>query len=255
MEEKKSRKWIKKLVFSAIGVIVFIVVLILIYRALGWHRFSKDELQEYLSSKGAWALFFYFLLSFLQVSFIPLPSTVTILAGNYLFGTWQAFLVSYFAMLLGSLVAFLMGRWIGRPFVNWVVGDPGTVDNYLKKLKGKEKVTLFFMFLFPFFPDDVLCSVAGILPLSWWAFLLMQILTRATSIGATLFFMSGEIIPYHGWGLVVLISVSILGILAFVICFRHAEVLEKAFFSLFGKKDKIKSNQPGKTIQSQERPD
>ena len=40
----------------------------------------------------------------------------------------------------------ILGRKIGRPFVNWIVGDKETVDYYLKKLKGKETIILFFMF-------------------------------------------------------------------------------------------------------------
>ena len=79
------------------------------------------------------------------------------------------------------------------------------------------------MFLFPFFPDDLLCSIAGILPITFIGFMVMQIITRITSIGATLLFMSGEIIPYHGWGIPVLIIIGILAIIAFVISYKNAD--------------------------------
>ena len=98
-----------------------------------------------------------------------------------------------------------------------------SVEKYLKTLHGKENVVLFFMFLFPFFPDDLLCSIAGILPITFIGFMIMQIVTRITSIGATLLFMSGEIIPYHGWGIPVLIIIGILAIIAFVISYKNAD--------------------------------
>ena len=122
-------------------------------------------------------------------------------------------------MILGAILAFYLGRVFGRPFVNWVVGDKETVERYLKKIKNKEFVVFFFMFLLPLFPDDTLCSVAGITKLRWRDFLLIQIITRPTSILGTLFFMSGEVIPYHGWGLVVLAVVCILSIVAFILSF------------------------------------
>ena len=101
------------------------------------------------------------------------------------------------------------------------------MDEWLAKLKGRENVLLFFMFLLPFFPDDILCSVAGILPIGWIGFLIMQIITRLTSVGATLLLMSGEIIPWHGWGLVVLALIAVLAIAAFIISYRNAERINR----------------------------
>ena len=169
------------------------------------------------------------------VTFIPIPSTVTILAGNYLFGPGLSFLYSYIGIIIGSVLAFFLGRLIGRPFVNWVIGDVTAVDEYLKRMKNKEKVVLFFMFLLPLFPDDAICALAGILPISFLSFLFMQIVTRATSIGGTLLFMSGEVIPYNGWGLAVIIVVCVLAIIAFIYSFKNAEKINDLFYKLIDK--------------------
>ena len=66
------------------------------------------------------------------------------------------------------------------------------------------------MFFCPFFPDDLLCTVAGLVKISRLEFLFMQLITRTTSIGSTLLFMSGEVIPYEGFGLVIIIVGAIL---------------------------------------------
>lgn len=184
---------------------------------------DRETVQTIVAENGAYAPFIFILISFLQVTFVPIPGSVTIIAGSYLFGFWESLLYSYIGMMLGSIFAFYLGRVIGRPFVNWIVGDSKTVDKYLERLKGKETVLLFFMFLFPFFPDDLLCSVAGITPLSWFKFIIMQIITRFTSIIGTLIFMSGEIIPYNGWGITLLIILGILAIIAFIISYKHAD--------------------------------
>ncbi|MBR6727214.1 MAG: hypothetical protein IKM08_03395 [Clostridia bacterium] len=51
----------------------------------------------------------------------------------------------------------------------------------------------------------------------------MQLITRATSIGATLLFLSGEVIPFSGWGIPVLCAVGLLGLAAFLLCMRYTD--------------------------------
>lgn len=237
MEKKKVdwKKIILKLLFSGLIIVAIVVGFYFLFKSLGWTSITREELQEKLISTGIWAPLVFILASFLQVTFIPIPSTVTILAGNYLFGPGLSFLYSYIGIIIGSVLAFFLGRLIGRPFVNWVIGDVTAVDEYLKRMKNKEKVVLFFMFLLPLFPDDAICALAGILPISFLSFLFMQIVTRATSIGGTLLFMSGEVIPYNGWGLAVIIVVCVLAIIAFIYSFKNAEKINDFFYKLIDK--------------------
>lgn len=228
----ENKKVILRLLLSALAIVGIIVAAYSIFKRLGWTDLTKEQLQEFIASTGAIAPLVFIAVSFAQVTLIPIPGAVTILAGDYLFGFWRSFLYSYIGMLGGSVLAFALGRIIGRPYVNWVAGGKEKADEWIKKLKGRETVFLFFAFLLPLFPDDMLCSVAGVLPVSWATFMIMQVITRATSIGGTLVFMSGEIIPYHGWGLVVLGVLAVLAIAAFIISLKYADELN-AFFSDF----------------------
>lgn len=69
-------------------------------------------------------------------------------------------------------------------------------------------------------------------------FLIMQIATRATSILAIILFMSGNFIPYSGWGIPVLALVGILAIIAFLISYKYSDKIEAFFINKFSKKDK-----------------
>lgn len=236
--EKKKLDWKKiviKLILTGILIGGLVIGFYFLFKHLGWTSLTREELQDKITSTGIWAPLVFILVSFLQVTFIPIPSTITILAGNYIFGPWLDFLYSYIGIIIGSILAFYLGRLIGRPFVNWVIGDASAVDEYLKRMKNKEKVVLFFMFLLPLFPDDAICSLAGILPISFLSFFIMQVVTRATSIGGTLLFMSGEVIPYNGWGLVVIIFVCVLAIIAFIYSFKNAEKINDAFYKIIDK--------------------
>lgn len=232
-EEKKkkeeTKKMIIKLVVSSVIIVGLVLAIYFTMKHFGLTSISRERIQNYIKGLGVWGPLAFIFISFLQVTFVPIPGAITIIAGTFLFDVWLSFFYSYIGMMTGSLLAFFLGRWIGRPFVNWVAGDKETVDEYLNKLKGKENVVLFFMFLFPFFPDDLLCAVAGILPLSWFGFALMQVVTRATSILGTILFMSGTFIPYHGWGLAVIIVLCILAIIAFLISYKYSTEINNWF--------------------------
>ncbi|MBP5356861.1 MAG: TVP38/TMEM64 family protein [Clostridia bacterium] len=246
MEKKGNwKKPVIKIIISVIVLAGIIVGAYFLFKHFGIIDLTREKLQEYVASFGPVAPIIFMLASFLQVSFIPIPGAVTIIAGNYLFGFWPSFFYSYIAMILGSIVALLLGKVIGRPFVNWIAGDKELVDYYLKKMHGRENIILFFMFLLPFFPDDLLCSIAGIMPLGFAGFLFMQLITRATSILATLLLMSGEFIPYNGWGIPILITIGALGVVAFIISFKYSDKINEWFIGLF----KIKKKSEKKSIE------
>ena len=75
-----------------------------------------------VNKTGIWAPLAYIAISFLQVTFIPIPGMVSILAGILLFEPWQAFLYSLIGMFLGGSFGFYLGRVLGKKFVYWIVG-------------------------------------------------------------------------------------------------------------------------------------
>jgi uncharacterized membrane protein YdjX (TVP38/TMEM64 family) len=244
---EENKKIVIRLTISVLVIVAVIAVVYLILRLLGWTNLSQNQIQEYIASTGAVAPIVFIVISFLQVTFIPIPGAITIVIGNYLFGTWLSFLYSYLGMLAGAMFAFFLGKKVGRPFANWIVGSKDKVDGWLKKLKGRQNVILFFMFFLPFFPDDILCALAGLLPITYGGFFLMQLITRATSVGCTLLFMSGEFIPYQGWGLIVLGIIAIVCIIAFIMSMKYSEQINDFFVakieSIFRKKKGKKDEQ------------
>ena len=230
--KKETKESILKLTVSVLIIGVILLAIYLIFKHFGISDLTREQIQEYIFSTGAIAPIVFILASFLQVTFIPIPSTVTILAGSFIFGAPLSFVYSYIGIMLGALLAFGLGRLVGRPYLVWIAGSKEEADRWIAKLKGRENVFLFFAFLFPLFPDDLLCSVAGMLPVKLSTFTIMQLITRTTAIGATLIFMSGEIIPYEGWGLVVIALLVLLALAAFVLSMKYAEELNKLFEAL-----------------------
>ena len=225
MNDNKSK--IKNI---AIKLIVSLVVLTIIFAisyfildCFNLTNLKQEQIKALIDKTGPWGPIVYVFIVFLQVSFLPLPGVVIILAGNLMFGFWLTLLYCFIGMMLGSILSFKLGRLLGRPFVNWIVKDNEAVNKYLTKVKGKEFVVFLFMFLLPIFPDDALCALAGITPLKWNNFILIQLISRPLSIIFTLIFMSGKIIPFKGWGIVVIIIIAILSIVIFILCYKNAD--------------------------------
>ncbi len=191
----------KSLYRLAICLIVCLLIISGIFFAVCATGFIKDmtsieALREYIESSGNWAVWVFILFQFLQVVILPIPSTVTVMAGVALFGPLKCSIFSFIGIFIGSVLAFGIGRWLGYKVVSWIVGKED-LDKWLKKIKGKDYLILSIMFLLPLFPDDVLCFIAGLSSMTWGYFLVMIFVTRALSI--TLSAYSFDTIPFTTW--------------------------------------------------------
>ena len=133
---------------------------------------SVEELREYIEQMGAFMPIVFILLQFLQVVVLPIPAVLSITVGVLLFGPLKAAIFSFIGILAGSIVAFFIGRVLGYKVAAWLVGKDN-LDKAIRSVKGKDKVVLTFMFLFPFFPDDILCFVSGLSSMSKRFFIVM----------------------------------------------------------------------------------
>ena len=177
---------------------------------------SIEALREYISSFGWAAVIIFIVFQFLQVVVLPVPGSVSVGVGVALFGPLRSAVFSFIGILLGSIVAFAIGRVVGYKAVCWIVGKDD-LDKWLEKMKGKDYLLLSIMFLLPLFPDDVLCFVAGLSSMTWVYFLIMITITRAISIAATSF--SLDLIPFTTWwGILIwaLIAAAVIALFYFV---------------------------------------
>jgi uncharacterized membrane protein YdjX (TVP38/TMEM64 family) len=129
--------------------------------------------------------------------------------------------------MLGSLAAFFIGRKLGYKAASWLVGEDD-LKKWMKKIKGKDKLILSFMFLFPFFPDDILCFVAGLSTMSGLFFLIMITITRILSIFTITFSLNNSFIPYNTWwGLLLWLIIILLCIYMFYLLYKKGDRIQK----------------------------
>ena len=153
---EENKKIALRLIISLLIIGVLILGVYLICRHYGITTLTQEQLRDYISSTGVIAPLIYMVITFAQVTIVPIPGAVTIIAGSYVFGFFEAFIYSYIAMMIGSVASFALGRGVGKPYVNWVAGSKQKADEWVSMLRGRENVFLFFAFLLPLFPDDIL---------------------------------------------------------------------------------------------------
>jgi len=171
--------------------ILFFILLYFVLKDTGViGKFSNvSELKEIILSAGVLSYALFALLQFLQVTFIPLPASVTTIVGVILFGPIKAFAISLFSILCGSFVAYFLGRVFGKKVLPWAIGDDKSEE--VSTLLAKGKIPFFFMMLFPFFPDDLLCLLAGVSKMDFKFFLITNIITRSIGLFCLCFISGG----------------------------------------------------------------
>ncbi len=228
--------WMKTLL-SLLVLLLFTLVVLYLLQKTGFFRVvnSTENLQAYLQKAGAWMPILYVLLQYLQVVLLPIPSVVSTVAGVALFGAFWTTIYSLVGILLGSWTAFFIGRKLGSRAVTWMIGEE-TLDKWQKKLKKKDNVVLTLAFLLPFFPDDVLCFLAGLSSMSTRYFLTVIFIARVLGITGTCY--SIDFIPFTTWwGIAIWVCFFLIIVLAFVIAYKKMDVIQK-WLKRITKKDK-----------------
>lgn len=245
-EQRKSRK---KLVLLGLLVLLLIGGIAALYfwlKARGYLEIftSVEALQDYVRNFGALAPAIFILLQIAQVIFAPIPGNVTTLAGGALFGFWPAFLYSSIAIFVGSMIAFGIGRFCGKPII-YKLAPSAVVDKYLNVLAGKQRLTLALLFLFPFFPDDVLCLLAGLTGYSWSWFAGMVFVTRPWGTIFSSLVGSGSLnLPLWGWAILVVVAIA-----AIVFSIRYGSRMEDLLLAkIHGQKKETESKKNQGTV-------
>ena len=138
---------------------------------------SIDGMRGYIQGFAPYSHLIFFVLQLLSVIVAPIPSNISAAAGGVLFGTWVSFALTISAVLLGSAIVFLLARSLGKPFADRFVGEKVS-EKYLELIRTKRDVFLSLVFLFPFFPDDLICILAGLTDIGFGRFFIIAALTR-----------------------------------------------------------------------------
>lgn len=191
---------------------------------------SAEGITAYIERSAPWSHLAFFFLQFVSTVVAPVPSNITALAGGLLFGAIPAFLLTWVAVVLGSVLVFSLARALGQEKVMGFVGRKLS-ERYLDIIRRKRDSFLFMAFLFPFFPDDILCILAGLTEISWKRFILLCLLARPWGLMVSCA-VGGSALELPLWAMTVL---GTLGVAVFVLAMIYGDKIEEKLVARFRK--------------------
>lgn len=175
---------------------------------------DTERLRETILSFGTHSEIAYICFQAMQVILAPIPGELTGSLAGYIFGGAKGAVLATLGLSLGSLIAFTLGRWVGKPLVNLMVSDDD-FKKYSIPSSRKRMIVVFVIFLIPGFPKDVLTYIFSLSSVGYVSFFLASQLGRIP--GTLLLTFGTEALFEKNWFIVGLVST--LTILMLVIAF------------------------------------
>ncbi|MDD7755506.1 MAG: VTT domain-containing protein [Clostridiales bacterium] len=121
-------------------------------------------------------------ISAFQIIVAIVPGEPIEIASGYAFGWFLGAVLCLLGTLFGQMVVFIFAKKFGLDFVEIFVSKKKLEKMSFLKDKEKIYVTIFFIFLIPGTPKDVLSYVAGITSIKLLPFLLVSGVARIPSV-------------------------------------------------------------------------
>ena len=154
-----------------------------------------ESAREQVAEAGIWGPLTIILLKASTLVIAPLGGAPLYPIAGVAFGFWQGFLYTLIGDLLGTAIAFFIGRWFGRGIVQYLVTRPSMklVDIILAYL-GTTRGLIHARLVFFSFPEGVTYA-AGLTDIPFWKFL--AVLLPIGIVPAAIFVWSGDILSRY----------------------------------------------------------
>lgn len=170
----------------------------------------------------------YIILLALQVVFVPINSLILIIPAIMTFGAFKAFILSFVALLIGSILSYYIGKFFGSNVLKFFAGKQ-IAEKWQNSLSKNGKFMLPILLIIPIFPDELICMLAGIAKLNFWYFLTVSIFTRFVDLSCICFI--GAVLPMYGWWLVLWAILIIISTIIAIWISRNQEKLQNKIIS------------------------
>lgn len=206
-----------------LSIIKFIVLLLIVVGIPLYLWISKgdiirgfktvDDIESYiLASKNASLVFFG--LQVLQIVIAFIPGEVFQIAAGYLFGPFQAIMITLAGCIVGSIICFYLARLLGQGFLRLFFKEE-KIEYYQKLLNSnKGSLICFLLFLIPGIPKDLLNYAAGASEIKFLHFIILSSIGRLPAMVGSIIIGSLAERGNYTWAVIVLT----IAIVLLVIC-------------------------------------
>lgn len=240
----KVARWHRVIAYGKLGMLGIIVILIPLLLIL----FCRDtvlsvEFWNHLPSRVAkypvTGFLILTLLQVIQVVICIIPGQPIQLASSYMYGIFGGYCIAIIGAALGCLITYWLAYVLGTDAMHIIFGEEN-VRNYVHKLNsGKALTIVFFLYLVPGLPKDILSYIAGISDVDCKTFLLVSTLGRSPGVlGSLLIGSFWSTKNYFGIAVTAIVCLFIL-----IMCIRNRkEIMAKIETYEDQRNEKTKTN-------------
>lgn len=184
---------------------------------------------KWLDGKSGWTFYLIvWILMFLQCNILNIPA-ITILEVSILAGVETIsviyILVVMSAYMAGCITSYFIGAKFGTKAVKWIAGSEEDFNKWSKVINNKGKWWYFATVIFPLFPDDLLCIVAGSLKFNFGFYCFANAVGRCAGLITTLFIL--KLVGMVGGNFPLMVLVWTIGLIVEVILYFVLKKKEK----------------------------
>ena len=185
---------------------------------------DPKQFRKWVKHTGIWGQFIMIGISAFQIIVAIVPGEPIEIASGYAFGWIGGAALCLLGTLVGQTIVFLFAKKFGMDFVKVFVSEKKL--NKISFLKDRSKLysSIFFIFLIPGTPKDVLSYVAGITPIKLIPFLLVSGLARIPSVVSST--IGGGLLGSKNYKMAIIVFVVTL--IISLICFFIYRKIEKS---------------------------
>lgn len=225
----KKEKLYKSLFMCNVTTFVIVFIFLLLnFFGIFENLSDLEKVKSVILNSGASGIIICILVQLLQVVILPAPGWIFYLATTSIYGVFWGFLISYLCTVVGSIIAFSIGRIFGRKMVEWCIGKDDT-EKYSNLLSKKGKFPFIMMQLLPFFPDDILCMVAGLSSMSYTFLTLTLIFVKPFYILAVCLLGDANLLSFQGVGIFIWIGIFLVVLALGILYYKFQDKIDGFF--------------------------
>lgn len=235
LKEQNSRK---NVVISVLKILLLLAIvagipLYIFFFQNDWLSGFKDfdDIISYLQSYKLESIPIYIGIQVLQIVISVIPGQFFNLAAGYLYTFFPALLFSVVGAFIGTLLSFTLAKVLGSDFVHLFFGREKTQE-YVKKLNSKKAYTIvFFIYLIPGIPKDVVSYAAGVSEMKLKPFMFLSLVGRLPGMMGSI--MIGSM--WHKEEYIGMIILAVIAAAAFILCIIFRKKINRFLDEIYEK--------------------
>lgn len=172
------------------GIILLIAIVFICYEYYSKYFYlfkSPDKIKNLILSYGKFSVGAFLLLQIIQVVVFFIPGEIVQIAGGYIYGTFWGAVISLAGICVGSILTYFIAATFAKKYFKRYFERK---QNFLTKLfkKFTNKYIIFFIYLIPGIPKDIVGYLCGISDIGFKDFIIFSTLGRLPGIFISAYF-------------------------------------------------------------------